>query len=98
MSHKEHKVGGMISRDVDDERRLYECVKKYQTIVKQVDELMGMMNNMAIVTKGRKNRKGSASGARASVSSGQHNNNEALVKTVTRFLHELGASPTDSEC
>ncbi|KAF1860336.1 hypothetical protein Lal_00037675 [Lupinus albus] len=96
MAHKEHRIAGITTNEVDDERRLYECVRKYETVVKQIDELMGMMNNN-IGTKSRKNRSRSASGARASVSSSQRNNNEALVQTLTKFLHELGASPTDSE-
>ncbi|CAL0321396.1 unnamed protein product [Lupinus luteus] len=94
MAHKQNKFAGISSNEVDDERRLYECVRKYETVVNQIDELMGMMNNIG--KKSRKSRSRSASGARASVSSSQRNNNEALVQTLTRFLHELGANPTDS--
>ncbi|TKY52925.1 hypothetical protein E2542_SST24447 [Spatholobus suberectus] len=99
MSHQEHQVAGIISEDVNDERRLYECARKYETIVKQFDELVEIMNNgTAVPKKWRKSRRGSASGGRAAVSSSQPNNNEALVQTVTRFLHELRIKPTDSDC
>lgn len=97
MDHKMHEVAGIVSTDVDDDRRLYECARKYEIMVKQFDELAGMMNNKTTVPKRRKSRNGSA-GARATVSSSQRNNDEAIVQTVTRFLHELRASPTDSEC
>ncbi|KAJ1398454.1 hypothetical protein SESBI_31054 [Sesbania bispinosa] len=96
MTRQEHEVAGIISKDAnDDARRLFECAKKYETIVKQVDELLGIMNKGTSVHKPRKSRRGSASVA---VSSSQPNNNDALVQTVTRFLHELRANPKDSEC
>ncbi|KAJ1398455.1 hypothetical protein SESBI_31055 [Sesbania bispinosa] len=82
MTRQEHEVAGIISNDAnDDDRRLYECARKYETIVKKVDELLGIMNKGTSVPKPRK-----------------PNNNEALVQTVTRFLHELRANPKDSEC
>lgn len=39
MAHQEHQVAGVISEDLNDERRLYECARKYETIVKQVYHL-----------------------------------------------------------
>ncbi|KOM29790.1 hypothetical protein LR48_Vigan797s000100 [Vigna angularis] len=74
MAHQEHP--GIISDEVRDEIRLYECARKYETIVKQ-------------------SRRGSASDGRAS--SNQSNRNEAIVQTVTRFLHELRTKSTDSD-
>ncbi|RDX79953.1 hypothetical protein CR513_39560, partial [Mucuna pruriens] len=98
MAHQEHQVAGIISDDVnDDERRLYECARKYETIVRQFDELVEIMSKGIAVPKRRKSRRGSASGGRAG-SSSQPNNNEVLVQTVTRFLHELRTNPSDSEC
>ncbi|XP_022640941.1 uncharacterized protein LOC111242361 isoform X2 [Vigna radiata var. radiata] len=56
MAHQEYS--GIISDEVRDEIRLYECARKYETIVKQFDELMGIMNNDTTVpipkTKWRK--------------------------------------------
>ncbi|KAG4397001.1 hypothetical protein AAZX31_10G050800 [Glycine max] len=88
-----------MSEDLDDEKRLYECLRKYETIVKQFEELMGIMSNGNAVpkTKWRKGRRGNASGGGAAASSIQTNNNEVLVQTVTRFLHELRNNPRDSE-
>ena len=35
-----------MSKDLDeDEKRLYQCVKKYKLIVKQFDELVELMNS-----------------------------------------------------
>ncbi|BAU03273.1 hypothetical protein VIGAN_UM061800 [Vigna angularis var. angularis] len=95
MAHQEHP--GIISDEVRDEIRLYECARKYETIVKQFDELMEIMNNDTTVpkTKWGKSRRGSASDGRAS--SNQSNRNEAIVQTVTRFLHELRTKSTDSD-
>ncbi|KAL2323254.1 hypothetical protein Fmac_027633 [Flemingia macrophylla] len=97
MAHHEHQLAGIITEDVNDERRLCECARKFEIIVKQFDELVGIMQNGIAVRKWPKNGRGRASGRRANVSSSQPNNNEALVHTVTRFLHELGANPSDSE-
>ncbi|KAK7345567.1 hypothetical protein VNO77_16172 [Canavalia gladiata] len=95
MAHQDHQVAEMVSEDVNDERRLYECARKYETIVRQFDELVGLMNNGTSMPKWPKSRRGNASGGRTSVSTSQPNNNEALVQTVTRFLHELRVNPTD---
>ncbi|XP_022640940.1 uncharacterized protein LOC111242361 isoform X1 [Vigna radiata var. radiata] len=96
MAHQEYS--GIISDEVRDEIRLYECARKYETIVKQFDELMGIMNNDTTVpipkTKWRKSGRGGASDGRAS--SNQSNRNEAIVQTVTRFLHELRNNSADS--
>ncbi|KAG4970536.1 hypothetical protein JHK82_036225 [Glycine max] len=112
MAHQENQVTGKISEDLDDEKRLYECVRKYEIIVKQFDELMAIMSNgnavaktkwrkvgspNAAIKEGMQGRRGNASGGRAAASSIQTNNNEIVVQTVTRFLHELRNNPTDSE-
>ncbi|KAG4383701.1 hypothetical protein GLYMA_13G140400v4 [Glycine max] len=51
MAHQENQVTGKISEDLDDEKRLYECVRKYEIIVKQFDELMAIMSNGNAVAK-----------------------------------------------
>ncbi|KAK7355523.1 hypothetical protein VNO80_14781 [Phaseolus coccineus] len=93
MAHQEHKA--IISDEVRDEKRLHECARKYEIILKQFDELVGMMNNGTSLpkTKWQKSRKGTSGGR----TSNQSNTNEAIRQTVTRFLHELRTKPTDSE-
>lgn len=51
MTHQEHAE--IISDEVRDEIRLYECARKYEIIVKQFDELVGIMNTVP-KTKWRK--------------------------------------------
>ncbi|QCE05969.1 hypothetical protein DEO72_LG9g978 [Vigna unguiculata] len=94
MTHQEHAE--IISDEVRDEIRLYECARKYEIIVKQFDELVGIMNTVP-KTKWRKGGRGGASGRRASSNQNQSNRNEAIVQTVTRFLHELSTKSTDSD-
>ncbi|KEH42233.1 hypothetical protein MTR_1g064480 [Medicago truncatula] len=98
MAHQKHQVTEMISQDEDDDRRLYECARKYEIIVKQFDELIGMMDNFTSIPKWQKSPRDNASNAKAVGSLSQPKSNDEIVKTLTRFLHELGANPTDSEC
>ncbi|CAJ1968524.1 unnamed protein product [Sphenostylis stenocarpa] len=99
MTQQDHKLGRTVPDDeVNDEIRLYRCARKYETIVKQFDELVEIMNNTTTIPKTRrKSRRGGASGGKASGSSNQLNRNEVIVQTVTRFLHELRTNPTDSD-
>ncbi|XP_022143962.1 uncharacterized protein LOC111013747 [Momordica charantia] len=90
---------------VDDERRLYECARKYQIIVKQFDQLIEMMDNKTKATRLSKRRRKSSS-LRASDSSTiaaqptpscqqNYNDDDAFVQTITRFLHELRTDPSE---
>ncbi|KAJ1376068.1 hypothetical protein SESBI_50320 [Sesbania bispinosa] len=64
MSHKEHEVAGIMAKDVEDERRLRKYAMKYETIVKQFDELKGIATDSTTM-KWRKRSRGGASGANA---------------------------------
>ncbi|KAH9735184.1 CASP-like protein 5A1 [Citrus sinensis] len=84
-----------MSNEQDDERRLYQCVRKYKIIVKQFDELIEMMSAR---TKPPKRRRvasrcgGSSSNAAtttAPASSSQPDQNEVFVQTISRFLQDL---------
>ncbi|XP_058740323.1 uncharacterized protein LOC131612572 [Vicia villosa] len=99
MSHNEHKAAKIISKEVDDERRLHICAKKYETIIKQFDELMEIMNADNTLVQPRKRQKRSGSNASTSTSSHQlyRESNEVILQTVTKFLQELGANPSDSD-
>ncbi|KAJ1395947.1 hypothetical protein SESBI_32916 [Sesbania bispinosa] len=89
MSQKEHEVAGIMAKDVEDERRLRKYAMKYETIVKQFDELKGIATDNTTM-KWRKRSRGGASGGNAGATSRlKGESNEALLKTVTRFLHEL---------
>ncbi|KAK7279352.1 hypothetical protein RJT34_24401 [Clitoria ternatea] len=97
MAHQEHQVSGAVPEDANDDKRLYECARKYEIIMKQFDELTGLMNNGNAVPKLQKGGKGSASGGKTATSSSQQKKNEELVQTVTKFLKELRTNTTDSE-
>ncbi|ESW17207.1 hypothetical protein PHAVU_007G220000 [Phaseolus vulgaris] len=89
MTHQENQAKA-ISDEVRDEMRLYECARKYEIILKQFDELVGIMNNDTTLPKAkwRKGRRGA---------SGERTSNQSKLQTVTRFLHQLRTKPTDSE-
>ncbi|CAL5194032.1 unnamed protein product [Lathyrus oleraceus] len=95
MSHNEHKGAETISKEVDDETRLHICAKKFETIVKQFNELTGIMDADNTLVKPRKRQKRSGSNGSTSVSSHQlhRESNEVILKTVTKFLQELGTNP-----
>ncbi|CAK8543846.1 unnamed protein product [Lathyrus sativus] len=99
MSHNEHKDAEIISKEEDDETRLHTCAKKFETIVKQFDELMEIMDADNTLVKSRKRQKRSRSDASTRVSSHQlhRESNEVILKTVTKFLQELGTNPSDSD-
>ncbi|KAK7337065.1 hypothetical protein VNO77_17624 [Canavalia gladiata] len=91
MSAKKHGIAG-ISKEVDEERRLCKYAKKYEMIVKQFDEFKGMNTNLTLPVPKcpkRPRARGNASTANIASSSRQSENKEALLQTVTRFLHEL---------
>ncbi|KAL6336258.1 hypothetical protein AAG906_014427 [Vitis piasezkii] len=85
-----------MAKEDGDETRLYQCVRKYELMVKQFDELIEMMNTKT--TKLPKRRKVSSSTAVPAASATQPDSNEALAQTITRFLHELSPNPTDPNC
>ncbi|KAB2060116.1 hypothetical protein ERO13_A11G324420v2 [Gossypium hirsutum] len=87
----------------EEEQRLYQCLKKYQTIIKQFDELVESMDVRTRPPLRRKSGRGSNSSCNeaATTSTGiqprdDENNGGALVHTITRFLHELKSNPTSS--
>ncbi|EOY07836.1 Uncharacterized protein TCM_022160 [Theobroma cacao] len=82
-----------MSTEEEEENRLYQCLRKYQKIVKQFDELVEMMDVRARPPKRRRNTRGS-SGSIDPPSANQPDNGEAFVQTITRFLHELKSNPT----
>ncbi|KAB1223829.1 hypothetical protein CJ030_MR2G009182 [Morella rubra] len=87
-----------MSNQVEDERRFHQCLKKYDKIVNQFDELIEMMNTKSRLPKrrgGSSGSKGSSSTAAPSSSSQPADNNEVFVQTITRFLHEIKTNPTD---
>ncbi|KAK4281484.1 hypothetical protein QN277_012969 [Acacia crassicarpa] len=73
----------------EDDKSLYNCARKYGMIVKQFDELMGILNNTTNTPKSTRGRKASASGTSMVGSSSQPESNVALAEAVTRFLQEL---------
>ncbi|WCJ34534.1 hypothetical protein M5689_015839 [Euphorbia peplus] len=89
----------MSNEAADDERRLYQCAKKYEQIVKQFDELIEMMNKRARPPKRRKlsSRGGGSSNVTAPGSPIQADNNEVFVQTITKFLDTLQPE-TDASC
>ncbi|XP_023518736.1 uncharacterized protein LOC111782160 [Cucurbita pepo subsp. pepo] len=89
---------------VDDERRLYECARKYQIIVKQFDQLVEMMDNKKKAMRLSKRRRMfsnsdnnlSTTVTQPTSDSQQNcNDDEAFVQTLTRFLHELKTDTTE---
>ncbi|CAL9002320.1 unnamed protein product [Prunus brigantina] len=83
----------MSNKEVEEERRLYQCARKYEKIVKQFDELIEMMNTRSRLPKRRKN---STTAAPAPAS--QHEDNEVLAQTITRFLQDLRTNPAEPDC
>ncbi|KAK8477632.1 hypothetical protein V6N13_059902 [Hibiscus sabdariffa] len=88
-----------MSREEEEERRLDQCLRKYQTMVKQFDELADMMDARTRAPKRRRNTRGSSSSNEPGASANQPDNGEVLVQTITRFLHDLKPNPTtDPNC
>ncbi|KAL4605434.1 hypothetical protein ACB092_09G028700 [Castanea dentata] len=83
----------MSNHNIEEERRLYRCAVKYEKMVKQFDELIGIMNT----TKTRPPKRQRGSQEKAASSSQQPENNEVFVQTITRFLQELKTDPTDPD-
>ncbi|XVF55466.1 hypothetical protein PTKIN_Ptkin06aG0038400 [Pterospermum kingtungense] len=84
-----------MSTEEDEEKRLCQCFKKYQTIVKQIDELVEIVDVRTRPPKRtRKNTKGSNSSNDPASANQPADNGEVLVQTITRFLHELKPNPT----
>ncbi|EEF42948.1 conserved hypothetical protein [Ricinus communis] len=84
----------------NDERKLYQCARKYEKIVKQFNKLIEMMNQRTRPPKRRKlssRCKESSSDATAPASSSQPDSNEVLVQSITKFLQDLRAK-TDADC
>ncbi|KAK7245129.1 hypothetical protein RIF29_39964 [Crotalaria pallida] len=100
-SQEKHEVEGKVSKDGDDER-LCKIARKYETVVKQFGELKEMMANCNKVPKRRtKRRQSTAHGEKIDDSSRQSDSNDEeimkTVKTLKRYLNELGDNPTDYE-
>ncbi|KAG2690177.1 hypothetical protein I3760_09G174600 [Carya illinoinensis] len=83
-----------MSNQVEDETRLHQCAKKYEKIVKQFDELIEIMNSRNCQPKQQRGSRGNSS----TVAASQPEENEVVVQTITKFLHELKTNPTDPEC
>ncbi|TQD80397.1 hypothetical protein C1H46_034041 [Malus baccata] len=81
----------MSNKEVEEERRLYQCARTYEKIVKQCDELIGMMDTGSKLPKRRKNS------TTAPAPASQQEDNEVLVQTITRFLHDLRTNPAEPE-
>ncbi|KAJ0028191.1 hypothetical protein Pint_35630 [Pistacia integerrima] len=91
----------MSTNEQEDERRFYQCVRKYAKILKQFDQLVEMMNARTKPPKRRRVASSSAgrSNATTPVSSSQPDNNEVFVQTISRFLKELRTdSTTNPDC
>nr|KJB46550.1 hypothetical protein B456_007G373900 [Gossypium raimondii] len=84
----------------EEEQRLYQCLKKYQTIIKQFDELVESMDVRTRPLRKSGRGSNSSSNEAATTLTGiqprDENNGGALVHTITRFLHELKSNPTSS--
>ncbi|KAK4583245.1 hypothetical protein RGQ29_026147 [Quercus rubra] len=91
----------MSNHNIEEERRLYRCAVKYEKMVKQFDELIGIMNTTKTRPpkrqRGSKENSSSSTAAPAASSSQQPENNEVFVQTITRFLQELKTDPTDPD-
>ncbi|KAJ0088059.1 hypothetical protein Patl1_32100 [Pistacia atlantica] len=86
------------TNEQEDERRFYQCVRKYAKILKQFDQLVEMMNARTKPQKRRRVASG-RSNATTPVSSSQPDNNEVFVQTISRFLKELRTdSTTNPDC
>ncbi|CAB4284283.1 unnamed protein product [Prunus armeniaca] len=85
----------MSNKEVEEERRLYQCARKYEKIVKQFDELIEMMNTRSRLPKRRKN---STTAAPAPAPASQHEDNEVFAQTITRFLQDLRTNPAEPDC
>uniref|UniRef100_A0A2C9V8F4 Uncharacterized protein n=1 Tax=Manihot esculenta TaxID=3983 RepID=A0A2C9V8F4_MANES len=84
----------MSKQEDEDEKRLYQCAKKYEKIVKQFDELMEIMNDRSRPLKRRRRPSSSSKGswkAPRPASPIEAENKEAFVHTITKFLHDLRA-------
>ncbi|RZC83608.1 hypothetical protein C5167_046393 [Papaver somniferum] len=93
-----------MSREEDD-RRQYQCLRKYEAIVKQVcgssvfrfDELIDMMNARTRPPKRRRvssssSSRGSGSATTAAPTPVQPGMDDLFVQTITRFLDELNTT------
>ncbi|KAF4403486.1 hypothetical protein G4B88_008132 [Cannabis sativa] len=85
-----------MSRE-DDEKRLYQSVRKYDKIVAQFDDLIDIMNSKTKLPKRRKAPSGSKGNTSTSAppSSTVQNtdNDEVFAQKITKFLHELKTNP-----
>ncbi|XVE76185.1 hypothetical protein DITRI_Ditri12bG0152700 [Diplodiscus trichospermus] len=84
----------MSTEDEEEEKRLYQCLRKYQTIVKQFDQLVEMMDARSRPPKRRRSTRGSNSTNEPASANQPGNNGEVFVETITRFLHEVKSNPT----
>ncbi|KAI3849732.1 hypothetical protein MKW98_026646 [Papaver atlanticum] len=99
-----------MSREEDDKRQ-YQCLRKYEAIVKQVcgssvfrfDELIDMMNARTRPPKRRRvssSSRGSVSASAASTTAAptsvQPGMDDLFVQTITRFLDELNTTASAS--
>ncbi|XP_038719434.1 uncharacterized protein LOC120012199 isoform X1 [Tripterygium wilfordii] len=94
----------MSNEEEAEVRRLYQCARKYERIVKQFDELIEILDNRTRPPKRRRVLSSSCSRGSGSscapVSSSQPDNNEVFVQTISRLLRELRANSAtdDPDC
>ncbi|XWS66885.1 hypothetical protein CRYUN_Cryun05aG0239200 [Craigia yunnanensis] len=82
----------------EEEKRLYQSLRKYETIIKQFDELVEIMDVRTRPPRRRRTTRGSNS-SNEPVSANQPDNGEVFVQTITSFLQELKPNPTtDPNC
>ncbi|KAL4339787.1 hypothetical protein GQ457_08G019400 [Hibiscus cannabinus] len=81
-----------MSREEEEkeERRLNQCLRKYETMIKQFDELVEMMDVRSRPPKRARSTRGNNS------SNEPANQGEVFVQTITGFLHELKSDPNGS--
>ncbi|KAK8512365.1 hypothetical protein V6N13_096986 [Hibiscus sabdariffa] len=81
-----------MSREEEEkeERRLNQCLRKYETMIKQFDELVEMMEVRSRPPKRPRSTRGNNS------SNEPANHGEVFVQTITGFLHELKSDPNCS--
>ncbi|KAK8632350.1 hypothetical protein V6N13_072744 [Hibiscus sabdariffa] len=87
-----------MSREEEEkeERRLNQCLRKYETMIKQFDELVEMMDVRSRPPKRPRSIRGNNSSNDPAASA---NHGEVFVQTITGFLHQLKSNPeTDPTC
>ncbi|KAA3455139.1 hypothetical protein EPI10_018198 [Gossypium australe] len=89
-----------MSTEEEEEKRLNQCIRKYQIMIKQIDELVEMMDHVRTrPPKRRRSTRGNNSSNDPAVSANQPDDREVIVQIITRFLHELKSNPaTDPKC